>query len=111
MQFRYCSKCDGDSCYCPAQLREHEHVVRKDRSSERYDSWLSGGTDGAATDLRQHEPVEKSHRAACRTELALDELPSQAPDSGSVKRICEAASDKGLELLGVLHDDCRIGGR
>lgn len=27
MQFRYCSKCDGDSCYCPAHLREHEHVV------------------------------------------------------------------------------------
>jgi hypothetical protein len=27
MQFRYCSKCDGDKCYCPAHLREHEHVV------------------------------------------------------------------------------------
>jgi hypothetical protein len=27
MQFRYCSKCDGDSCYCPAHLRDHEHVV------------------------------------------------------------------------------------
>jgi hypothetical protein len=27
MQFRYCSKCEGDSCYCPAHLREHEHVV------------------------------------------------------------------------------------
>ncbi len=27
MQFRYCSKCDGDSCYCPEHLRNHEHVV------------------------------------------------------------------------------------
>jgi hypothetical protein len=27
LQFRYCSKCDGDSCYCPEHLREHEHVV------------------------------------------------------------------------------------
>jgi hypothetical protein len=27
LQFRYCSKCDGDSCYCPEHLRDHEHVV------------------------------------------------------------------------------------
>jgi hypothetical protein len=27
MQFRYCSKCEGESCYCPAHLRDHEHVV------------------------------------------------------------------------------------
>jgi hypothetical protein len=27
MQFRYCSKCNGDACYCPAHLSEHEHVV------------------------------------------------------------------------------------
>jgi hypothetical protein len=27
MQFRYCSNCEGDSCYCPAHLRNHEHVV------------------------------------------------------------------------------------
>jgi hypothetical protein len=27
MQFRYCSKCNGDACYCPAHLREHEHIV------------------------------------------------------------------------------------
>jgi hypothetical protein len=27
MQFRYCSKCDGDACYCPAHLRDHEHVA------------------------------------------------------------------------------------
>ena len=27
-QFRYCSKCDGELCYCPEHLRNHEHVVR-----------------------------------------------------------------------------------
>lgn len=27
MQFRYCSKCNGDACYCPAHLRDHDHVV------------------------------------------------------------------------------------
>ena len=27
MQFRYCSKCEGDCCYCPEHLRNHEHVV------------------------------------------------------------------------------------
>jgi hypothetical protein len=27
LQFRYCSKCDGESCYCPEHLRDHEHVV------------------------------------------------------------------------------------
>jgi hypothetical protein len=27
MQFRYCSKCEGGSCYCPAHLHDHEHVV------------------------------------------------------------------------------------
>ncbi len=26
-QFRYCSKCGGDSCYCAEHLRTHEHVV------------------------------------------------------------------------------------
>jgi len=25
--FRYCSKCDGNLCYCPDHLRNHEHVV------------------------------------------------------------------------------------
>jgi hypothetical protein len=28
MQFRYCSRCDGERCYCPEHLRDHEHVVR-----------------------------------------------------------------------------------
>jgi membrane associated rhomboid family serine protease len=26
-QFRYCSQCDGQKCYCPDHIREHEHVV------------------------------------------------------------------------------------
>jgi hypothetical protein len=26
--FRYCSRCDGERCYCPQHLRDHEHVVR-----------------------------------------------------------------------------------
>ncbi|MEX2317364.1 MAG: hypothetical protein WD669_09450, partial [Pirellulales bacterium] len=26
-QFRYCSKCDGQCCYCPEHLETHEHVV------------------------------------------------------------------------------------
>jgi hypothetical protein len=27
LQFRYCSKCADDSCYCPQHLRDHEHVM------------------------------------------------------------------------------------
>ena len=27
MQFRYCSKCGGDYCYCAEHLNNHEHVV------------------------------------------------------------------------------------
>jgi hypothetical protein len=26
-QFRYCSQCDGDCCYCPEHLQNHEHVA------------------------------------------------------------------------------------
>jgi hypothetical protein len=26
-QFRYCSQCGGDNCYCPEHLDNHEHVV------------------------------------------------------------------------------------
>jgi hypothetical protein len=26
MQFRYCSKCEGDNCYCAEHLPDHEHV-------------------------------------------------------------------------------------
>jgi hypothetical protein len=28
-QFRYCSKCDGELCYCPEHLQSHEHVARR----------------------------------------------------------------------------------
>jgi hypothetical protein len=28
MQFRYCSKCEGDSCYCKEHLHDHEHIER-----------------------------------------------------------------------------------
>ncbi len=27
MDFRYCSKCAGDQCYCPEHIRAHEHVT------------------------------------------------------------------------------------
>jgi hypothetical protein len=42
MQFRYCSKCEGDSCYCPAHLRNHEHVVTQLAG----DSGASGAQQG-----------------------------------------------------------------
>ncbi len=32
-QFRYCSKCDGQCCYCPEHLQNHEHVTRDQRQS------------------------------------------------------------------------------
>lgn len=27
--FRYCSQCEGQCCYCPDHLRDHEHVVKE----------------------------------------------------------------------------------
>jgi ribosomal protein L37AE/L43A len=27
LDFRYCSKCDGDQCYCPEHIQNHAHVV------------------------------------------------------------------------------------
>jgi hypothetical protein len=30
IQFRYCSKCHGELCYCPEHLQNHEHVARTD---------------------------------------------------------------------------------
>jgi hypothetical protein len=27
MDFRYCSKCSGDQCYCPDHIHNHEHVL------------------------------------------------------------------------------------
>jgi hypothetical protein len=32
-QFRYCSKCDGERCYCPEHLQNHEHVTRETMSA------------------------------------------------------------------------------
>lgn len=31
--FRYCSKCDGQCCYCPDHLHNHEHVVAKENAN------------------------------------------------------------------------------
>jgi hypothetical protein len=33
-QFRYCSRCDSDCCYCPEHLDDHEHVVARNQESE-----------------------------------------------------------------------------
>lgn len=30
--FRYCSKCDGQCCYCPEHIQNHEHVTADDSS-------------------------------------------------------------------------------
>jgi Pyruvate/2-oxoacid:ferredoxin oxidoreductase delta subunit len=27
MDFRYCSKCAGNQCYCPEHIFSHEHVL------------------------------------------------------------------------------------
>ncbi len=27
MDFRYCSRCAGDQCYCPEHIFNHEHVL------------------------------------------------------------------------------------
>jgi hypothetical protein len=29
MDFRYCSKCAGDECYCPEHISNHEHVLEE----------------------------------------------------------------------------------
>jgi hypothetical protein len=34
-QFRYCSKCDDDCCYCPEHLQNHQHVVRAAAAKEK----------------------------------------------------------------------------
>jgi hypothetical protein len=31
-QFRYCSQCDGEYCYCPEHLANHEHVRKGEES-------------------------------------------------------------------------------
>jgi hypothetical protein len=32
MDFRYCSKCAGDQCYCPEHIQNHVHVLSTDES-------------------------------------------------------------------------------
>jgi hypothetical protein len=33
LDFRYCTKCAGDECYCPEHIRNHEHVGAGEESS------------------------------------------------------------------------------
>ncbi|MSU23786.1 MAG: hypothetical protein EXS32_08185 [Opitutus sp.] len=33
LDFRYCSKCAGDQCYCPEHIQSHAHVVAADEKS------------------------------------------------------------------------------
>jgi len=35
MDFRYCSKCAGDQCYCPDHIQNHAHVVAPDEAARR----------------------------------------------------------------------------
>ena len=32
LDFRYCSKCAGDQCYCPEHIQNHAHVVAADET-------------------------------------------------------------------------------
>jgi hypothetical protein len=34
-QFRYCSRCEGEACYCPEHLHNHEHVVKESATAQR----------------------------------------------------------------------------
>ena len=33
MSFRYCSKCDGQMCYCSEHIRDHEHVTKTEENA------------------------------------------------------------------------------
>jgi len=35
MDFRYCSKCAGDQCYCPEHIFKHEHVLTESDEAKR----------------------------------------------------------------------------
>ncbi|HYD83676.1 MAG TPA: rhomboid family intramembrane serine protease [Opitutus sp.] len=35
MDFRYCSKCAGDQCYCPEHIFNHEHVTAEPENGEK----------------------------------------------------------------------------
>ena len=34
LDFRYCSKCEGDQCYCPEHMQNHVHVVAPDEPAQ-----------------------------------------------------------------------------
>ena len=36
LDFRYCSKCAGDECYCPEHISQHEHVPAKDGDATKH---------------------------------------------------------------------------
>jgi hypothetical protein len=44
-QFRYCSKCNGEFCYCPEHLQNHEHTGK----SAEVGVQRSGSGDGSAS--------------------------------------------------------------
>ncbi len=35
VDFRYCSKCSGEQCYCPEHIFNHEHVLGEDDAAKR----------------------------------------------------------------------------
>ncbi len=35
LDFRYCSKCAGDECYCPEHIFQHEHVLSADADPKK----------------------------------------------------------------------------
>jgi hypothetical protein len=35
LDFRYCSKCGGEQCYCPEHIYNHEHVLGEDEAAKR----------------------------------------------------------------------------
>jgi hypothetical protein len=34
LDFRYCSQCAGDQCYCPEHIRNHVHVTSPDEAAK-----------------------------------------------------------------------------
>lgn len=43
--FRYCSKCDGQCCYCPEHIQDHQHVLADDEDPDG--SQLAANSDQA----------------------------------------------------------------
>ncbi len=46
MPFRYCTKCEGQCCYCPEHIRNHEHVTAEEPAAHEQDA--PAGTDRIA---------------------------------------------------------------